>query len=130
MVDEHNRADDWSEFMSRMRHQFEHLLESKPTCLKDMVQELREHADSLTCLDVLRDIVPAAKDTDLQVLPIQMQRHGYFASIQGPWLVCSRSKKQHDTMLFAAQATQVLAAANMTLAAVPTGRKTESSLAA
>ena len=49
----------------------------------------------------------------MQVIQRQMQRHGYYASIQGPWLVCSKSKKQHDTMLFAAQAAQVLAEANL-----------------
>ena len=125
-----NRTDHWSEFMSRMRHQFEELLESKPTCLQDMLQELREHQDSITFLDIVRDSVPTVKDIDLTILPTQMQRLGYYASIQGPWLVCSKSKKQHDTMLFAAQAAQVLAAANMMLASVPTTGRTESSLAA
>jgi hypothetical protein len=24
--------------------------------------------------------------------------YGYYASIEGPWLVCSKSKKQHDTI--------------------------------
>ena len=120
-----NRTDDWPEFMSRMRHQFEELLELKPTCLKDMLQELREHQDSITILDIVRDSVPAVKDIDLTDLPTQMQRLGYYASIQGPWLVCSKSKKQHDTMLFAAQAAQALAAANMMLASVPTTGRTE-----
>lgn len=60
----------------------------------------------------------------------QMQRHGYYASVQGPWLVCSKSKKQHDTMLFAAQAAQVLAEANMMLIPLPNAQHTESSLAA
>ena len=59
-----------------------------------------------------------------------MQREGHYASIQGPWLVCSKSKKQHDTMLFAAQAAQVLAASNMMLAFVPGSRYTESIFAA
>jgi len=59
-----------------------------------------------------------------------MQRLGYYASIQGPWLVCSKTKKQHDTMLFAAQAAQVLAAANMMLASAPSTGRAESSLAA
>jgi len=95
-----------------------------------MLQELREHQDSITFLDIVRDSVPAVKDIDLTVLPTQMQRLGYYASIQGPWLVCSKSKKQHDTMLFAAQAAQVLAAANMMLASVPSTGRTESSLAA
>ena len=76
-----NRTDDWPEFMSRMRHQFEELLESKPTCLKDMLQELREHQDFITFLDIVRDSVPAVKDIDLTVLPTQMQRLGYYASI-------------------------------------------------
>ena len=125
-----NRTDQWSEFMSRMRQQFEELLQSMPTCLQDIVQELREHEDSITFLDIVRDSVPTVKDIDLTILPTQMQRLGYYASIQGPWLVCSKTKKQHDTMLFAAQAAQVLAAANMMLASVPSTGHTESSLAA
>ena len=68
-------------------------LESKPTCLKDMLQELREHQDSITFLDIVRDSVPAVKDIDLTVLPTQMQRLGYYASIQGNrGSVCSKSK--------------------------------------
>jgi hypothetical protein len=97
MVGELNRTDEWSEFMSRMRHQFEHLVESKPTCLEDMLKELREHDDSITFLDIVRDGVPGVNDTDLQVLPRQMQGQGYYASIQGPWLVCSKTKK-HMTL--------------------------------
>ena len=58
MPNEFNRTDDWSKFMSRMRHQFEQLLGSKPTCLPDMVQELRKHDDSITFLDIVRDRVP------------------------------------------------------------------------
>jgi hypothetical protein len=50
--------------------------------------------------------------------------------LHGPWLVCSKTKKQHDTMLFAAQAAQVLAAANMMLTSVPSTGRTESNLAA
>ena len=61
MVSELNRTDDWSEFMSRMRHQFEELLELKPTCLQDMVQELREREDSITFLDIVRDSVSAGE---------------------------------------------------------------------
>ena len=130
MLGELNRTDQWSEFMSRMRQQFEELLQSMPTCLQDIVQELREHEDSITFLDIVRDSVPTVKDIDLTILPTQMQRLGYYASIQGPWLVCSKTKKQHDTMLFAAQAAQALAAANMMLASVPSTGRTESSLAA
>ena len=130
MVGELNRTEDWSAFMSRMHHQFEGLLESKPTCLQDVVHELRGREDSITFLDILRDSVPGLKDADLQVLGTQMQREGHYASIQGPWLVCSKSKKQHDTLVFAAQAAQVLAASNMMLASLPDGRHMESSLAA
>jgi hypothetical protein len=130
MITEFNRTDDWSKFMLRMRHQFEQLLGSKPTCLQDMVQELRKHNDSITFLDIVRDSIPGVKDTDVRVLPGQMQRQGYYASVQGPWLVCSKSKKQHDTMLFAAQAAQVLAASNMMLAPVDNSRRTQSDLAA
>ena len=74
MPSEFNRTDDWSKFMSRMRHQFEQLLGSKPTCLPDMVQELRKHDDFITFLDIVRDRVPGVKDTDLRVLPGQMQK--------------------------------------------------------
>jgi hypothetical protein len=95
-----------------------------------MVQELRKHDDSITFLDIVRDRVPGVKDTDLRVLPGQMQSQGYYASVQGPWLVCSKSKKQHDTLLFAAQAAQVLAASNLMLAPVDNSRRTESDLAA
>ena len=130
MVDELNRTDDWSAFMSRMHHQFEALLESNPNCLQDVVHELRGREDSITFLDILRDSVPGLKEADLQVLGTQMQREGHYASIQGPWLVCSKSKKQHDTMLFAAQAAQVLAASKMMLAPLPNGRHMKSSLAA
>ena len=130
MVDEVNRTDDWSDFMRRMRHEFEELVESKPACVQDVLQELRKHDDSLTFLDALRDSVAAVKDTDVQVLPRQMQHHGYHASIQGPWLVCSKSKKQHDTMLFAAQAAQVLAEANMMVVPGIANQYAESSLAA
>jgi hypothetical protein len=49
-----------------------------------------------------------------------MQHNWYYASFEGPWLVCSKSKEQHDTMLFAAQASQVLADANVTLVSIPT----------
>ena len=130
MVDELTRIDEWSEFMSRMCHQFEELLGSQPTCIEDIVQELRGRADSITFLDIMRDSVPALKDKDLQVLRTQMQRQGHYASIQGPWLVCSKSRKQHDTMLFAAQAAQVLAASDMMLAPISSSRRMESSLAA
>jgi hypothetical protein len=61
MLRELNSTDQWSEFMSRMRHQFEELLESKPACLQDMVQELREHEDSITFLDIVRDNVPTVE---------------------------------------------------------------------
>jgi hypothetical protein len=130
MIGDFNRTDDWSEFMRRMRHEFEELIKSKPTCVQDVVQELRKREESITFLDALRDSVAEVKDTDVQVLPRQMQHHGYHASIQGPWLVCSKSKKQHDTMLFAAQAAQVLAEANMMLVPRSTGQSKESRLAA
>jgi hypothetical protein len=113
-----------------MRHGFEELIKSKPTCVQDVVRELRKHDESVTFLDALRDSVAAVKDTDVQVLPRQMQHHGYHASIQGPWLVCSKSKKQHDTMLFAAQAAQVLAEANMMVVPRTADQYAESSLAA
>ena len=130
MPSEFNRTDDWSKFMTRMRHQFEQLLGSKPTCLQDIFDELRKHDDSITFLEIVRDSVRGVKDSDLRLLPGQMQRQGYYASVQGPWLVCSKSKKQHDTLLFAAQAAQVLAASNLMLAPVDNSRRTESDLAA
>jgi hypothetical protein len=130
MVDEVNRTDDWSDFMRRMRHEFEGLVGSKPADVQDVVQELRKHDDSITFLDALRDSVAEVKDTDVQVIPRQMQRHGYYASIQGPWLVCSKSKKQHDTMLFAAQAAQVLAEANLMVVPRTADQYAKSSIAA
>ena len=130
MVGEVNRTDDWSDFMRRMRHEFEGLVASKPADVQDVVQALRKHDDSITFLDALRDSVAEVKDTDVQVLPRQMQHRGYHASIQGPWLVCAKSKKQHDTMLFAAQAAQVLAEADMMVIPLRTDERTESNLAA
>ena len=121
-----NRADEWPAFLSRMRHQFEQLVDSKPTCLDDIVQELRKENESITFLDVMRDRLADVQETDLHELAPQMQRHGYYASVQGPWLVCSKSKKRHDTMLFAAQAAQVLAEANMMLIPLPNPQYTES----
>ena len=85
--------------------------------------------ESITFLDAMHEKIEV-KHIDLQILPSQMQRHGYYASLQGPWLVCSTSKRQHDSMLFAAQAAQVLADANMAVVPVRTARRTESSLAA
>lgn len=125
-----NKPAEWSEFMSRMRHQFEALIESQPTSVQDIVQELRQHDESVTFLDAMRDNLPEGKDIDLQILLVQMQRHGYYASLHGPWLVCSKSKSQHDTMLFAAQAAQVLAEADMAVVRLPTPQSTASSLAA
>jgi hypothetical protein len=130
MIGALNRTDDWSEFMRRMRHEFEELIKSKPTCVQDVVQELRKREESITFLDALRDSVAEVKDTDVQVLPRQMQHHGYHASIQGPWLVCSKSKKQHDTMLFAAQAAQVLAEANLMVVPRTADQYAKSSIAA
>jgi hypothetical protein len=130
MHSELNKAADWSEFTSRMRHQFEALIKSQPRSLREIVQELRQHDESITFLDGMRDNLPEVKDMDLQILPAQMQRHGYYASLQGPWLVCSKSKRQHDSMLFAAQAAQVLAEANMAVVPLRTSRRTESSVAA
>jgi hypothetical protein len=130
MIGELNRTDDWTEFMRRMRQDFEGLVESKPTCIQDVVQELRKHDESITFLDALRDSVAEVKDTDVQVLPTHMQHHGYHASIQGPWLVCSKGKKQHDTMLFAAQAAQVLAEANLTVVPRTADQYVKSSIAA
>jgi hypothetical protein len=120
----------WSEFMRRMRHEFEELVESKPADVQDVAQALRKHDESITFLDALRDGVAEVNDTDVHALPRQMQRHGYYASIQGPWLVCSKSKKQHDTMLFAAQAAQLLAEANMMVVARTADQYAESSIAA
>jgi hypothetical protein len=46
---------------------------------------------------LVRDSVAEVNDTDVQALPGQMQRHGYYASIQGPWLVCSKSVLQRPS---------------------------------
>jgi hypothetical protein len=114
------RSHDWHEFMLRMAHQFEQLLGSRPSCLEDIVQELRKQDESITFLEPLRRLAANLQGTETDVLSTTMQHHGYYASVQGSWLVCSKNKKQHDAMLFAAQAFQVLAEANMTL--VPTRR--------
>jgi len=83
--------DEWPAFLSRMRQQFEQLIESKPTCLDDIVQALGKQNESITFLDVMRDRLAGVKDADLHDLAPQMQRHGYYASVQGPWL-CSKRK--------------------------------------
>jgi hypothetical protein len=59
-----------------------------------------------------------------------MHRHGYYASVEGPWLVCSKSKKQQDTMLFAVQAAQVLSEANLMLVPRSSKEQKDSPLAA
>jgi hypothetical protein len=123
MPSELNKTDDWSEFMSRMRHQFEALIESQPTSLQHIIQELRKHDESITFLDAMNDGALEVKQIDLRILPAQMQHHGYYASLQGPWLVCSKSKRQHDSMLFAAQAAQVLAEANMAVIPLRSARR-------
>ena len=105
MAGELNRTDQWSEFMSRMRNEFEKLIESKPACVQDIVRELRKHDDSITFLDAIGDSIPEVKDVDPQVLPAQMQHHGYYASLQGPWLVCSKSKS--STILCSLQPKQL-----------------------
>jgi hypothetical protein len=115
MLAELNGPECSSDFMLRMVSQFEQLLESKPACVDDIVQELRERDESLTFLDALRDRVPELRNTKPETLWDNMQKHGYYASVQGSWLVCSKNKRRHDTMLFAAQASQVLANANMML---------------
>jgi hypothetical protein len=117
-----DRPHGWSQFVSRMVHEFEELIESNPACVEDIVQVLCKHEESITALEPLRDRVPEVRDAKVQILPIVMQHRGYYASIQGPWLVCSKSKKEHDAMLFAAQASQVLADANMMLVAASPDR--------
>jgi hypothetical protein len=95
MPSELNKTDDWSEFISRMRHQFQALIESQPTSLQHIIQELRRHDESITFLDAMRDSALELKHIDLQILPAQMQRHGYYASLQGPWLAtCFRFSKR------------------------------------
>jgi hypothetical protein len=115
MLTELNGAECWSDFMSRMASQFEQLVEAKPTCVEDMVRELKKRDESVTFVDALRDRVPEMRKAKPETLPRKMQIHGYYASLQGPWLVCSKSKRRHDAMLFAAQASQALANANMML---------------
>jgi hypothetical protein len=130
MPGELNRTDPWTDFMLRMCDQFEALVEAKPTCIAEMLRELLKHDESISCLELMRQHVAGVTDRDLHGLPAQMHAHGYYASIEGPWLVCSKSKKQHDTTLFAAQAAQVLAEANMMLVPRSTGQSKESRLAA
>ena len=115
MLAEFNRPECCADFMSRMLSQFEQLLASRPECLGDTIQELRRHEESLTFLDAFCDRVPGLSNTEPDTLRDSMQKHGYYASVQGSWLVCAKSKKRHDTMLFAAQASEVLAHANMML---------------
>jgi hypothetical protein len=121
MITELDRPHGWSKFVSRMVHEFEELIESNPACVEDIVQVLCKHEESITFLDALRDCVPEVREAEVQVLPRQMQHRGYYSSIQGPWLVCSKTKKEHDAMLFAAQASQVLADANMMLVPASSG---------
>ena len=103
MLGELNTAD-WSEFMSRMRNEFEKLIESKPACVQDIVRELRKHDDSITFLDAIGDSIPEVKDVDPQVLPAQMQHHGYYASLQGPW---SAQRAKNSTILCSLQPKQL-----------------------
>jgi hypothetical protein len=105
------RAHDWQNFLWRMAHQFEELLGSKPLCMEDVVHELRKHDEWILPWESITRLAPANEDAQ-DVLPRAMQRCGYYASLQGSWLVCSKNKKQHDAMLFAAQASQVVAEAN------------------
>jgi hypothetical protein len=97
-VVELNRADEWPAFFSRMRQQFEQLVESKPTCLDDIVQALGNQNESITFLDVMRDRLAGVKDADLHDLAPQMQRHGYYASVQGRaknnMILCSLRPRQ------------------------------------
>ena len=58
----------------------------------DLFDELRKHDDSITFLEIVRDSVRGVKDSDLRLLPGQMQRQGYYASVQGPWLVSQGAK--------------------------------------
>jgi hypothetical protein len=84
MPSELNKTDDWSsEFMSRMRHQFEALIESQPTSLQHIIQELRKHDESITFLDAMNDGALEVKQIDLRILPAQMQHHGYYGLPSG-----------------------------------------------
>src|SRR5205085_2485877 len=93
------RSHDWHDFMSRMAHQFEQLLGSRPSCLDDIIRELRKQDDSITFLEPLSRFVPNTQDAETDGLTAAMQQHGYYASVQGSWLICSKNKKQHDAML-------------------------------
>jgi hypothetical protein len=98
---------------------FEELIESEPASVDDVVHELRKRDESITFLEPIRDRVPEIKEAGMNVLLRTMQHDRYYASIHGAWLVCAKSKKRHDAMLFAAQASQVLAEANMMLVPAP-----------
>jgi hypothetical protein len=113
------RADYWSEFISRMVYDFEELVGSEPASVDDVLHELRKRDESITFLEPIRDRVPEIKEAGVNVLLRTMQHDRYYASIQGPWLVCAKSKKLHDAMLFAAQASEVLSDANMMLVPAP-----------
>jgi hypothetical protein len=60
----------WSDFMSRMVSQFDQLVEAKPTCVEDVVQELTKRAESVTFFDVLRDSVPEMRKAKPETLPV------------------------------------------------------------
>jgi hypothetical protein len=113
-----NGTECWSDVMSRMVRQFERLVEAKPTCVEDILRELKKRDESVTFFDGLRDLVPEMRNVNPEMLLASMQGHGYYASLQGPWLVCSKVKKRHDTILYAAQASQALAKANMMLVSI------------
>ena len=106
----------YSEFMERMVSGFDRLIASHPVSVDDVIEELRKEDEFITLLDPIQTSVPGMAPSEL---PSRMQRYGYYASIQGPLLVCSKSRKRHDKMLFAAQASQVLAEANMMLVPLP-----------
>ena len=119
-----NRTDDWSKFMSRMRHQFEQLLGSKPTCLPDMDRSSANPTipSRFSILCVIEFLGEGQRTYG--ILPGQMQRQGYYASVQAPWLVCSKSRSTM-TLCCSLPKQLVLAASDLMLAPVDNSRRTK-----
>jgi hypothetical protein len=69
MIGELDRGHDWTDFVSRMVHEFEELVESNPACVEDIVQTLCKHEESITPLNTLCHCVPEVRDAEVQVLP-------------------------------------------------------------
>jgi hypothetical protein len=61
MNSEDNDKEEWPDFMSRMIEGFDHLIDSRPGSLEDVIDELRTHEESITFLDPIRTSVPGLR---------------------------------------------------------------------